>query len=119
MTKGDHTAKKELAAVCGLFCRACHVLIATQEDPDRPAALAERYQRPVQDVRCIGCRTDRRCFFCRTVCTMASCAAGKGVEFCGTCAEYPCTGILGAINIGANDKDLTQSLRREKSLPAP
>lgn len=81
---------KKHAAVCGLFCRACHVFIATQEDPDRLAALARRYERPLEEIRCHGCRSDKRCFYCRTVCAMAACAAGRGVEFCGACAEYPC-----------------------------
>lgn len=84
---------KRLAAVCGLFCPACHVFIGTNEDPDRLIAMARRHQKPLKEMHCHGCRSTKRCFYCETVCFMAKCAAGKGVEFCGDCAEYPCKGL--------------------------
>ena len=84
---------KRLAAVCGLFCRSCTIYIGTSEDPERLNAVARRTGRPIKDLYCHGCRTDTRCFFCKSVCTMAKCAADKGVEFCGQCAEYPCQNL--------------------------
>src|SRR5512135_2399367 len=81
---------KDLAAVCGLFCPACTIYIGTKEDPARLAAIARRLGRTVEDLQCNGCRTKTRCFYCRTVCTMAKCAAEKGAEFCGLCPDYPC-----------------------------
>lgn len=84
---------KRLAAVCGLFCPACHVYIATREGPEQLAMLARRYQKPLEELRCRGCRTEERCFYCETVCFMARCAAGKGLDFCGDCADYPCEGL--------------------------
>jgi ribosomal protein L40E len=84
---------KKLAAVCGLFCAACHAFIGTRENPERLNAMAKRLGRPVEDLHCHGCRSETRSFFCREICTMAKCAAGKGVEFCGDCAEYPCKGL--------------------------
>lgn len=84
---------KRLAAVCGLFCPACHVYIATREDPEKLTELSRRYQKPLEELRCRGCRSEERCFYCETVCFMATCASGKGVEFCGDCAEYPCAGL--------------------------
>ncbi len=81
---------KDLAAVCGLFCPACTIYIGTQEDPARLAAIARRLGCEVEDLHCNGCRTNTRCFYCRTVCTMAKCAADRGAEFCGSCPDYPC-----------------------------
>lgn len=88
--KGVRTPDKRLAAVCGLFCPACTVFIGTQEDPGRLAIMARRLQRPVEEMRCNGCRAERRCFYCESRCTMAKCAAAKGLEFCGECPDYPC-----------------------------
>ncbi len=84
---------KRLAAVCGLFCPACSVFIGTNEDPKRLEVLAQRLKRPVEDLSCNGCRTEKRCFYCRTVCTMAKCAAEKKMDFCGRCPEYPCQNL--------------------------
>jgi len=81
---------KKLAAVCGLFCPACHVFIGTKEDPERLKVMAQRLQRSLEEMRCNGCRSDKRCFYCESNCKMVKCAATKGVDFCGECAEYPC-----------------------------
>jgi ribosomal protein L40E len=81
---------KKLAAVCGLFCPACHVFIGNREDPERLTAMSKRINRPLEDLRCMGCRSETRSFFCREICTMAKCAAEKDIEFCGECAVYPC-----------------------------
>jgi hypothetical protein len=81
---------KKLAAVCGLFCPACSVFIGTKEDPARLNVIAQRVQRPVEELRCNGCRSERRCYYCESNCKMAKCAAAKGVDFCGACPEYPC-----------------------------
>jgi len=85
-----HGPDKRLAAVCGLFCPACSVFIGTKEDPARLNMLAQRVQRPVEELRCNGCRSEKRCFYCESKCIMAKCAAAKGVDFCGACPEYPC-----------------------------
>ncbi|MTI86302.1 MAG: DUF3795 domain-containing protein [Firmicutes bacterium] len=81
---------KRLAAVCGLFCPACQFFIGTNEDQERLKGLAERLQRPVDELECHGCRSEKRCFYCNENCTMAKCAAEKGIDFCGECTEYPC-----------------------------
>lgn len=80
---------KTLAAVCGLFCPACSIFIATHEDPQRLQTIAERSGYSVEDITCEGCRSDRRYPFCAT-CYMYACAAQKGIDFCGACADYPC-----------------------------
>jgi predicted RNA-binding Zn-ribbon protein involved in translation (DUF1610 family) len=84
---------KRLAAVCGLFCPACTIYIGTHEDPERLKAIAGRIGKPIEEMQCRGCRTETRCFYCRSVCTMSKCAAAKGVDFCGQCPEYPCDAL--------------------------
>jgi len=86
----DSKADKKMAAVCGLFCPACSVFIGTNEDPARLAAMAQRFQRPLEELKCNGCRSEKRCFYCESKCIMSKCAAAKRVDFCGSCLEYPC-----------------------------
>jgi ribosomal protein L40E len=80
---------KREAAVCGLFCPSCSIFIGTKEDPERLKRAAENLGLPVQEMECAGCRSDRRTGYCRT-CKMVQCAAEKGIDFCGACADYPC-----------------------------
>jgi len=84
---------RKLAAVCGLFCPSCTVFIGTSEDPERLRMMAERFQKPLEDLQCHGCRTDKRSFYCREICNISKCAQEKGVEFCGECSEYPCADL--------------------------
>jgi hypothetical protein len=81
---------KRLAAVCGLFCPACVVFISANENPEKLKALAGRAQRPVEELECHGCRSEKRCFFCHENCTMVKCTAEKEIDFCVECGEYPC-----------------------------
>ncbi len=105
---------KRLAAVCGLFCPACHVFIATREESAKLAVLAERYQKTVEELQCNGCRSDKRCFFCKTVCTMARCAASKKVDFCGACPDYPCTDLKAFQALAPHRIELWKSHQRIK-----
>ena len=109
-----HNADKNLAAVCGLFCPACHVFIATREDPAKLAAMSQRYQRSIEELQCNGCRSAKRCFYCETMCFMAKCAAGKGVEFCGDCAEYPCKGLKEFQSLAPHRIELWKNHARRK-----
>jgi len=80
---------KRLSAVCGLFCPACAIFIATREDPERLKKLAGLSNLSVEDMKCYGCRAEKRLPYCEK-CKMAKCAAEKGIDFCGECEEYPC-----------------------------
>ena len=99
--KDLRTPDKRLAAVCGLFCPACHVYIATQEEPERLAMMGRRFQKSLKEMRCSGCRSSKRCFYCETMCFMAKCAAGKGVDFCGFArdAVWFATRLIGHVRI--------------------
>jgi hypothetical protein len=78
------------AAVCGLFCEACTLFIASHEDPARLALLAARWGLPESEIHCDGCRAERRSPYCRS-CDLFSCAAERGHNFCSECADYPCS----------------------------
>lgn len=86
----DIDDKKNLSAVCGLFCPSCTLYIGTKEDPQRLKAIAERYRMPAEAWECEGCRSEKRSYYCKNICKMAACAAAKGLEFCGECEDYPC-----------------------------
>lgn len=93
-TPNSPAPDKTLAAVCGLFCAACHIYLATHDDdPRRLESLAKRYNLSVEEVKCNGCRSDKRFPFCHN-CAMFACAAQKGISFCGECGDYPCTIFL-------------------------
>jgi len=81
---------KTLAAVCGLYCEACTLYIATMEDPARLKKLANRFGLSEQEMKCYGCRAEKRGPYCHTLCKMFDCAAEKGVDFCSECPDYPC-----------------------------
>jgi len=84
---------KTLAAVCGLYCEACSLFIATKEDPERLKGIAARYQVSEEAVRCYGCRSEKRGPYCME-CRMRVCAAQRGIDFCIECAEYPCDDLM-------------------------
>jgi hypothetical protein len=88
-SKANSRYDKRLAAVCGLFCKACTVYIGSTEDPERLKSIAARYGEKPEEVKCMGCRSDVRFIYCQT-CKLDKCAAQKGVEFCGSCESYPC-----------------------------
>ncbi|GAP43695.1 hypothetical protein TBC1_111852 [Lentimicrobium saccharophilum] len=89
----ENHAIPEKAAVCGLYCGACGIFLATQSnDTEKLAQYAVRLNQPVEETRCLGCRSNTKTAWCRA-CKMVSCAAGKGVDFCGSCNEYPCKAL--------------------------
>ena len=86
----DTATDKRLAAICGLFCRACSFYLASSEDPARLRKIAGRFQLSAEEMECHGCRSDKRGIYCRNYCEFTKCAADKGIDFCGECSEYPC-----------------------------
>jgi Protein of unknown function (DUF3795) len=84
---------KKMAAVCGLFCPACSGFIGTIEDRERLLKRASLINRPVEDLECNGCRSEKLCYFCKESCIMKKCAESKGIDFCSECTEYPCIAL--------------------------
>ncbi len=103
-----------LAAVCGLFCEACTLYIATREDPARLKKLAAQFGISEEEVKCYGCRSEKRGPYCR-ICHMAPCAARHGVEFCSACPEYPCAELKAFQAERPHRIELWQSLEQIRS----
>ena len=80
---------KKLAAVCGLYCNACSLFIATTEDPERLNRLAAKLHLSPEESRCYGCRSNKRLPYCEK-CRIFACAAERGIDFCSECEDYPC-----------------------------
>jgi hypothetical protein len=80
---------KDMAAVCGLYCKACSWFIATTEDPERLTRLAAQRNWSEEESKCYGCRSGKRLPYCGK-CKMFPCAAERDIDFCSECEEYPC-----------------------------
>lgn len=89
----ETTTDINIAAVCGLFCGACSVFIATQEDPVRLAAIAQKLNQTVEETACNGCRSDNVSGHC-SHCAFRECASQKGILFCSECSEFPCKELV-------------------------
>jgi hypothetical protein len=115
--KEDHSGgqDKKLAAVCGLYCEACTLFIATTEDPARLKGFAERFQLSEEAMRCYGCRSDERGPYCQT-CKMFSCAAERGIDFCVECEEYPCQDLKQFQSEMPHRRELWEDLERIKAV---
>lgn len=77
------------SAVCGLYCPACSLYIATDENGKRLEAVAAKLSQSVEDSRCGGCRSSLLSLHCR-VCAFKSCASSRKISFCSQCGDYPC-----------------------------
>jgi hypothetical protein len=92
MSCNINESNNKLASVCGLFCGACTLYIATQEDPQRLKVMADRFHLSVEEISCNGCRSQKRCPYCEK-CKMFTCAWDRGHEFCHECPDYPCADL--------------------------
>ena len=101
------TNKERLVAVCGLYCGACPMYLATQSnDEQRIQALLDRFSSgPMQlkreDILCDGCIGDGRiASFCRR-CDIRACPTDKtNVTRCSDCPDFPCSRITDFNNDG-------------------
>lgn len=103
------------AAVCGLLCEACSVFIATQEDPERLKALSARLGLPEEEVRCSGCRSEKRFGPCAD-CRFSPCAGGKNISFCSECDSFPCGDLVEFQGAMPHRLDLWEDLETAKNL---
>jgi hypothetical protein len=106
---------KKLAAVCGLYCEACTLYIATTEDPERLKILSERFQLSEEEMTCYGCRAEKRGPYCQT-CRMFSCAVERGIDFCSECDEYPCDDLKEFQSQMPHRNELWNDLERIKEI---
>lgn len=116
MKNGLPAPDKKLSAVCGLFCPACTVYIGSVEEPTRLKALSERFGASEEDMRCNGCRSEKRGLYCNKACKMTGCASEKGVDFCGQCPDFPCADLKAFQSQMPHRADLWDSQARIKAV---
>ncbi len=117
MQKENHSEElgKQLAAVCGLYCEACSLFIATTEDPERLKRLAVQLGYSEEKTKCHGCRSDKRLAYCEQ-CKMSACAAERGIDFCGECDDYPCDDLRQFQSAMPHRVELWSNLERIESV---
>jgi hypothetical protein len=88
----DHNAvNKNLVSVCGMYCGACGICLATKEnDTDKILQYAVVLNQSFEETFCDGCRAGRKSAHCSIICKFIDCTLKKGIEFCGECEEFPC-----------------------------
>ena len=77
--------------LCGLYCGACPILVANENDA--VATIAQAWKMEPEQLRCHGCKSEINAVYCAN-CGIKSCAEGKGVEYCFQCADYTCSRLL-------------------------
>lgn len=84
-----------LIAACGLYCGACGIYLATQEnDNGRILQYALVLNQSFEETLCDGCGAQRKSLHCSGMCTFIDCKKQKGVSFCADCKEFPCQALI-------------------------
>jgi hypothetical protein len=109
------TAEVTQAGYCGVICRACRLYIGSTEERATLAELAVRSGKSLEEVTCLGCRSDVVSGYCRN-CHLRTCAENKGVAFCADCAKFPCADLL--TMAAKNVLDPTRALRDAEAIRA-
>ena len=119
------TAKNEnLVASCGLYCGACSIYLATQENTEQRIASIQKQFGSVpiklsrEDMLCDGCLSGGRlASFCRN-CATRECATDKTkTRRCSECAEFPCSQITGFNNSGMlHHAEVLENLRQLRTI---
>lgn len=82
--------KREMVAPCGIYCPGCPAYKA-QFDEALAKELSEKFNLPIEKVKCAGCRPSKGIVMAWTrPCPTYVCAESKNVEFCSECDEFPC-----------------------------
>jgi len=118
------TGKENLVAVCGLYCGACPMYIATQtNDEQKQSALLKQFSSgpmklKMEDLLCDGCIGNGRvASFCRN-CPIRLCPADKqNVARCSDCPDFPCSRITNFNNDGMpHHAEVLENLRKMREM---
>ena len=112
---------KNFIAYCGLDCETCQARLATIHNDD---ALRQRVAKEWSElngveitpemINCVGCRIEGvKTPYCESLCPIRQCAAGRGVEICGDCADVnACAKVAMLLE---NSEEARRNLRVEKN----
>ncbi len=116
--EGEH-----LGAVCGLYCGACTLYRAWENDDTEK--VLEIYQRmypnkevAVEELRCDGCLSEGHLSpYCHQ-CKIRQCAAEKpGVTRCSDCLDFPCSLITKFSTDGVrHHAEVLKNIRRQQKV---
>lgn len=118
------TGKENLVAVCGLYCGACPMYIATQtNDEQKQSTLLKQFSSgpmklKIEDLLCDGCIGNGRvASFCRR-CPIRTCPTDKqNVVRCSDCTDFPCSRITNFNNDGMlHHAEVLQNLRQIREM---
>jgi hypothetical protein len=98
---------EKLVAVCGLYCGACPMYLATNDNNEQKRKerlqqfLSGKMKLAQEDLLCDGCLGNARlATFCRK-CAIRLCPANKSnVTRCSDCPDFPCSRITNFNNDG-------------------
>lgn len=111
------THEKNLAATCGLYCGACGIYQATQEDDsDRILQYAVVLNQAVESTKCDGCCAQIKSLHCKQNCHFTKCNAIRGISNCGVCVEFPCQDIVRFQSQKPHCKEIVASLFRRRDV---
>ena len=119
--ESDAAKNENLVAPCGLYCGACPMYLATQENNDQ--RLASRFgpgskQPSMESMRCDGCLGGGRLPAHAPKCAIRECAASKTkTRRCSECAEFPCSRITDFNNDGVQHHgEVLENLRQLRTM---
>jgi hypothetical protein len=92
--ESNMSSKKDLVSVCGLYCGACGIYLATQEnDSEKLLQYAVVLNQTIEETLCDGCGAIRKSLHCSKICIFIYCKRQKRVDFCNECKEFPCKAL--------------------------
>ena len=116
--------KEQLVAVCGLYCGACPMYLATQSnDEQKQKELLKRFSSgpmklKLEDVLCDGCIGNGRvASFCLN-CAIRKCPNDKqNITLCSDCPDFPCSRITDFNNDGMpHHGEVLENLRQIRNM---
>jgi len=88
------SSNKELVAACGIYCGACGIYLATQEnDNEKMLQYAVVLNQTFEETFCDGCGAKSKSLHCFKKCTFINCKRKNGVDFCIECEKFPCMSL--------------------------
>ena len=101
----------EIIAKCGLLCNECKAYKATiANDQSMREEVSKEWSKMYgvniapEMINCMTCQSETAQFQYCTVCGVRKCAAGRGLENCGFCADYPCEAITKFFEFAPDNK---------------
>lgn len=93
-TESQTYPNKDLVSVCGLYCGACGIYLATHEnDNEKILQYALVLNQTFEETFCDGCSSKRKSLHCSKMCTFIDCKQQKSVNICSECDEFPCNAL--------------------------